>query len=55
MAIAMPLLNGLEATRRILEAVRATRVLILSAHGDDAYIRQVVMLGAARSRTKQQS
>jgi DNA-binding NarL/FixJ family response regulator len=31
MDIAMPLLNGLEATRRILKAVPTTKVLILSA------------------------
>jgi DNA-binding NarL/FixJ family response regulator len=51
----MPLLNGLEATRRILKAVPATRVLILSAHGDDEYIRQVVLLGAAGYLIKQTS
>ncbi len=55
MDIAMPLLNGLEATRRILKAAPATRVLILSAHGDDEYIRQVVMLGAAGYLIKQTS
>jgi len=55
MDIAMPLLNGLEATRRILKAVPATKVLILSAHGDDEYIRQVVMLGAAGYLIKQTS
>jgi DNA-binding NarL/FixJ family response regulator len=55
MDIAMPLLNGLEATRQILKAVPATRVLILSAHGDDEYIRQVVMLGAAGYLIKQTS
>jgi DNA-binding NarL/FixJ family response regulator len=55
MDIAMPLLNGLEATRRILKAVPATRVLILSAHGDDEYIRQVIILGAAGYLIKQTS
>jgi DNA-binding NarL/FixJ family response regulator len=55
MDIAMPLLNGLEATRRILKAVPATRVLILSAHGDDEYIRQVILLGAAGYLIKQTS
>jgi DNA-binding NarL/FixJ family response regulator len=55
MDIAMPLLNGLEATRRILKAVPATRVLILSAHGDDEYVRQAVMLGAAGYLIKQTS
>ncbi len=55
MDIAMPLLNGLEATRRILKAASATRVLILSAHGDDEYLRQVVLLGAAGYLIKQTS
>jgi len=55
MDIAMPLLNGLEATRRILKAVPATRVLILSAHSDDEYIRQAVLLGAAGYLIKQTS
>jgi DNA-binding NarL/FixJ family response regulator len=55
MDIAMPLLNGLEATRRILKAVPATRVLILSAHGDDEYIRQAILLGAAGYLVKQTS
>ena len=47
MDIAMPLLNGLEATRQILHASPSTRVLILSAHGDDAYVEQAMALGAA--------
>ncbi len=55
MDIAMPLLNGLEATRRIVKDVPAARVLILSAHGDDEYIRQVVLLGAAGYLVKQTS
>ncbi len=40
MDIAMPLLNGLEATRQILHATPATKVLILSAHSDDAYVER---------------
>ncbi len=55
MDIAMPILNGLEATRQILAAVPATRVLILSAHGDDAYIDRVVAVGAAGFLVKQTS
>jgi DNA-binding NarL/FixJ family response regulator len=55
MDIAMPLLNGLEATRRILKAVPATKVLILSAHSDDEYIRQAITLGAAGYLIKQTS
>ena len=37
MDIAMPILNGLEATRQILAARPGARVLILSAHSDDEY------------------
>lgn len=55
MDIAMPLLNGIEATRQILKAAPATRVLILSAHGDDAYVEQVTALGAAGYLLKQTS
>lgn len=55
MDITMPLLNGLEATRRILQARPATRVLILSAHSDDAYVEQVMNLGAAGYLIKQTS
>src|SRR5580765_3599462 len=47
MDIAMPLLNGLEAARQILKKVPDTKVLILSAHSDDAYVEQVAALGAA--------
>jgi DNA-binding NarL/FixJ family response regulator len=46
MDIAMPLLNGLEATRQILAATPGTKVLILSAHSDDAYIDRVIAVGA---------
>lgn len=53
MDIAMPLLNGLEATRQILHASPTTRVLILSAHGDDAYVEQAMALGAAGYLIKQ--
>lgn len=47
MDIAMPHLNGLEATRQILAADPDARVLILSAHSDDAYVERVMELGAA--------
>ncbi len=55
MDIAMPVLNGLEALRQILKALPATRVLILSAHSDEAYIDQVMALGAAGYLIKQTS
>ena len=55
MDIAMPLLNGLEATRQILKAVPATKVLILSAHSDDAYVENATAFGAAGFLLKQTS
>jgi DNA-binding NarL/FixJ family response regulator len=53
MDIAMPLLNGVEATRQILKLVPDTRVLILSAHSDDEYVLQVIEAGAAGYLLKQ--
>ena len=55
MDIAMPLLNCLEATRQIRKAVPDTKVLILSAHSDDAYVEQLTALGAAGYLIKQTS
>lgn len=55
MDIAMPLLNGLEATRQIRKDFPDTKVLILSAHSDDAYVEQVAVLGAAGFLLKQTS
>ena len=45
--LAMPLLNGLEAARQIAKEVPATRVLVLSAYSDDAYIEHAIEAGAA--------
>jgi len=55
MDIAMPLLNGLEATRQIMEISPTTRVLILSAHPDPEYIKKAVGLGASGYLIKQSS
>ncbi|HUI06998.1 MAG TPA: response regulator transcription factor [Verrucomicrobiae bacterium] len=55
MDIAMPLLNGLAATRQILKAVPNTKVLILSAHSDDAYVDHAMELGAVGFLLKQTS
>jgi DNA-binding NarL/FixJ family response regulator len=55
MDIAMPLLNGLEATRQIIKAVPATKVLILSAHNDDAYVQNASESGAVGFLLKQTS
>jgi DNA-binding NarL/FixJ family response regulator len=55
MDIAMPLLNGLEATRQIIKAAPATRILILSAHSDDAYVKNAIDSGARGFLLKQTS
>jgi len=55
MDIAMPLLNGLEATRQIRKDFPDTKVLVLSAHSDDAYVEQVAALGASGFLLKQTS
>jgi DNA-binding NarL/FixJ family response regulator len=55
MDIAMPLLNGLEATRKILKAVPSTRILILTAHSDDAYVKNATESGAVGFLLKQAS
>ena len=55
MDIAMPVLNGLQATRQILAANSAAKVLVLSAHSDDEYIEYLVAVGAAGFLEKQTS
>jgi DNA-binding NarL/FixJ family response regulator len=55
MDIGMPKLNGIEATRQIRERAPRSRVLILSAHSDDNYIRGVIALGAVGFVLKQSS
>jgi len=55
MDIAMPLLNGLEATRQVLKALPSTKVLILSAHSDDAYVKTAAESGAVGFLLKQTS
>ena len=55
MDIAMPVLNGLEATRQIHKILPGAKVLILSAHSDEAYVEQVIALGAAGYLLKQTS
>ena len=46
MDVAMPIMNGLLATREILKAFPATKVLMVSAHSDDAYIEEAIKCGA---------
>src|SRR3954451_1371195 len=51
--IAMPVLNGLEATRQITRTVPSTKVLILSSYSDDEYVQQLTEAGAAGYLIKQ--
>jgi len=44
--VAMPLLNGIEATRQITRRTPGTRVLVLSMHADEAYVTQILQAGA---------
>jgi DNA-binding NarL/FixJ family response regulator len=46
MDVAMPELNGIEATRRMGEAAPRTRVLALSMHKDSVYVREILRAGA---------
>ena len=55
MDVAMPLLNGLQATQRIMETSPETRILILSAHPDSEYIKQAAICGASGYLLKQSS
>jgi DNA-binding NarL/FixJ family response regulator len=55
MDIVMPRLNGLAATRQILKARPTTKVLILSAHSDDGYVKGATESGAMGFLLKQTS
>ncbi|HLH20779.1 MAG TPA: response regulator transcription factor [Bryobacteraceae bacterium] len=46
MDVAMPELNGIEATRRIVQSSPHTRILALSMHKDAVYVREVLRAGA---------
>lgn len=46
MDVAMPELNGIEATRRLLASLPHTRVIALSMHKDSVYVRETLRAGA---------
>jgi DNA-binding NarL/FixJ family response regulator len=46
MDVAMPELNGIEATRRMAELAPQSRVLALSMHKDSVYVREILRAGA---------
>jgi len=53
MDIVMPLMNGLEGTRQILNYVPKTKVLVLSSYCDDDYVQQLTGAGASGYLIKQ--
>jgi DNA-binding NarL/FixJ family response regulator len=46
MDVSMPQLNGLEATRRILENKPSAKIVILSMHSDQRYVTEALKAGA---------
>lgn len=46
MDVAMPELNGIEATRRMGDSAPRARVLALSMHKDSVYVREILRAGA---------
>jgi DNA-binding NarL/FixJ family response regulator len=44
--VAMPGLNGIDATRAILRESPATRVVVLTVHAEDAYLTEALQAGA---------
>src|SRR5882672_8409282 len=53
MDLAMPRLNGAEATRQILKAAPSTKIIVLSTYGDDEHVQQALAAGAAAYLLKQ--
>lgn len=55
MDIAMPELNGLEASRQLLHTHPTMRIIILTAHCDDVYVNRAVDCGVKGFLMKQDS
>jgi len=53
MDVAMPRLNGCEATRQILKVAPNTKVIMLSTYSDDDHVQQAIAAGAAAYLLKQ--
>ena len=53
MDLAMPRLNGCEATRQILKAIPSAKVVVLSTYSDDDHLQQAIAAGAAAYLLKQ--
>jgi two-component system, NarL family, response regulator NreC len=46
MDVGMPILNGIEATKQIVDQCSTTSVVILSMHSDEAYVMRALKAGA---------
>jgi DNA-binding NarL/FixJ family response regulator len=53
MDVAMPGMNGLEATRQIVRNVPSSKVLVLTSYGDDDCVTQLLEAGATGYLVKQ--
>ena len=53
MDLAMPLLNGWEATRQILKVAPSAKILVLSTYDSDDHVQQAIAAGAAAYLIKQ--
>jgi DNA-binding NarL/FixJ family response regulator len=53
MDIAMPQLNGLEATRRIIKEAPHAKVLVVSSYSDDKFVQELTEAGAVGYLLKQ--
>ncbi|MEY2430114.1 MAG: hypothetical protein QOJ40_2999 [Verrucomicrobiota bacterium] len=53
MDLAMPRLNGCEATRQLMKVVPTAKVVVLSTYSDDEHLQQALAAGAAAYLLKQ--
>ncbi len=53
MDVAMPVLNGLEATRHIRHDVPSAKIVVLSSYSDDEYVEKLIGEGATAYLIKQ--
>jgi DNA-binding NarL/FixJ family response regulator len=53
MDVAMPGMNGVEATRQIVRNIPSAKVLVLTSYGDEGYVAQLLEAGAIGYLVKQ--
>jgi DNA-binding NarL/FixJ family response regulator len=52
MDIRMPVLNGIEATRRIISNFPKIKIIALSSHSDEAFMKEMLQAGALDYQSK---